>query len=141
MKHLKFTNTDIEIQRCFPVMQQLVPTLEQDQFLKHVRNKENYGYTLLALENDNEIIGVSGVRFYAYFAIGKFLIIDDFVIDKKQHRNGWGTKMFHDIAAFAKENNCSEIHLESSTDLTQAHRFYKTLNMIHSHHHFTLKLT
>lgn len=131
---------DDEIISCFNIMKQLVNSINKKDFLSQVKNKYNMWYKLVFLRMNNKIISIIGIRTYEYFGCGKFLIIDDFVTDKKERGKWYWTKMFQWVKNFAKENQCSQIQLDSNIERYQAHKFYMDMGMKISHHHFSITL-
>jgi len=137
---ITFLKTDAEKKDSFKIMKQLVSKLEEKSYLKQIKRKEKFGYKLLAIKDKDKIISLAGIRFYEYFGCGKFIIIDDFVTNKKYRKLGFGTKLFDWIKKYAKKENCSEIQLNSSIKRHKAHKFYKKQGMKITNYHFTKKI-
>lgn len=131
---------DDEILQCFDIMKQLVNSINKNNFLLQVKRKYEMGYRLVFLKINNEVVSIIGTRIYEYFGCGKFLIIDDFITDKDKRGKGYGKKIFNWVKKFVKENQCSQIQLDSSIELYKAHKFYMNMGMNISHHHFSITL-
>ena len=56
---IALATTDSQIARCFPVMAQLRPHLNAEQFAQQVKRQQHEGYQLAYLEEAGEIV-ISG---------------------------------------------------------------------------------
>jgi GNAT superfamily N-acetyltransferase len=137
---IKIVKNDEEILECFDLIQQLVNSIKKNNFLEQVKRKYEYGYKIVRLKKQEKIISIIGIRIYEYFGCGKFLIIDDFVTDKKMRNQGYGKIIFEWVVKYAEEHQCSQIQLDSNIELFKAHKFYMSMGMNISHHHFSLIL-
>ena len=124
---------------CFSLLKQLVKDLKKETFLLKLNQKTRYGYKLIVLKEKNKVIAIAGVKFYTTFRFAKHLEIDDFVVDKKNRRKGYGKVLFNWLLKYAKKNNCNSIQLNSRVKLNKAHKFYKKMGMKISHYRFYLK--
>lgn len=129
--------TDEEILRAFPVMVQLRPHLQQENFVETIRKQENESYRLISLVVDDRAVAVSGVRILNNLAFGQILYVDDLVVDDKERSKGYGKQMFDWLLEYAKNNHCHRLHLDSGVQRYDAHRFYMgQQKMIIGAHHF-----
>jgi GNAT superfamily N-acetyltransferase len=137
MNKLDFAQTEQQIKACFDVMVQLIPQIENAAvFLEKVRRKQKYGYHLAYCETDGSVFAVAGLRFYEYFGIGKYLVIDDLVVCENHRGRGVGTAFFEAIASYSRAQDCVQIQLDSALDLEGAHKFYQKMGMRQTHRHF-----
>ena len=133
-------NADHEIQRCYAVMAELRPDVQADEFLLRVkRQAEVAGYQLACLV-DKEVKAVAGFRISECLAWGKFLWIDDLATRSGERSKGYGGALFDWLVAYAKQENCEQLHLDSSVLRFDAHRFYLHKRMIIAAPHFALRL-
>lgn len=134
---------DDEIRSCYPVMVELRPHVQPDEFLVRVRRQQEIaGYELayLADEVDGEVKAVAGFRISESLAWGKYLYVDDLVSKSGERSKGYGGNLFDWLVGYAKENNCDQFHLDSGVQRFAAHRFYLIKRMLIEGHHFGLKL-
>ncbi len=82
MTSIQLAESDFKILGCFPVMSQLRPHLEQAKFIEQVRYQMKEGYQLAFLELEEQAMAVAGFRISTCLASGKFLYIDDLVVDE-----------------------------------------------------------
>lgn len=134
---------DDEIRSCYPVMVELRPHVQPDEFLVRVRRQQEIaGYELayVADEVDGEVKAVAGFRISESLAWGKYLYVDDLVSKSGERSKGYGGNLFDWLVGYAKENNCDQFHLDSGVQRFAAHRFYLIKRMLIEGHHFGLKL-
>jgi len=139
--NIRIVNKKEDKVACFYLLKQLVESLEKKDFLNKLKQKGNVGYKLIILEDKDKVLAVAGIKFYNSYRFDKYLEIDDFVVDKKNRRNGYGKLLFDWLVEYAKKNNCNSIQLNSRLKLNEAHKFYKKMGMEVSHYRFHKNLT
>lgn len=128
------------LQRCFPVMAELRPTLLEKDFLTRVKRQQRDGYQLAFLTDKKVVKAVAGYRFSESLSWGKFMYVDDLVTAQKFRSQGHGQKLFKWLVQQAKSRKCDQLHLDSGVQRFGAHRFYLASRMDIIGYHFTLKL-
>lgn len=59
--NVRLANTDEELLRCFPAMQELRPHLDREQFVDRVRRQaDRDGYILVFIEDGGDVVAVAG---------------------------------------------------------------------------------
>ena len=137
---IRLAETDEDIRRCFPVMLELRTHLKPDDFLPRVKRMQSAGYQLAFLEDQGEVKALAGFRIGEMLARGKFMYVDDLVTGEKSRSAGYGARLFDWLAAYAKEQGCEQLDLDSGVQRFDAHRFYFKMRMHISTYHFSLKL-
>lgn len=137
---VQLAKSDSQIIECFPVMFQLRPHLEQAKFVEQVRYQMKEGYQLAFLQVNGLTIAVVGFRIYTCLSLGKFLYIDDLVVEESKRSQGYGQQLFQWLIEYAKNHNCKYLSLDSGVQRFQAHRFYLIQNMNITSHHFAMEL-
>lgn len=141
MTHITLAKSDLEIDRCFPVIQELRPQLVQAEFVSQVRRQEEqYGYQLAYLEDNGCIRTIAGFRTSECLAWGRFLYVDDLITQASDRSKGYGEIMFDWLVEQAKSHSCDQLHLDSGVQRFRAHRFYLQKRMEITSHHFSSKL-
>src|ERR1041384_2569281 len=91
---------DHEIRSCYPVMAELRPHVQAEEFLVRVkRQSERAGYKLAYL-TDGEVRAVAGFRISEGLAWGKYLYLDDLVAKGVDRSKGYGGALFEWLGGF-----------------------------------------
>ncbi|MCC5652455.1 GNAT family N-acetyltransferase [Nostoc sp. XA013] len=121
-------------------MSQLRPHLKQARFIEQVRYQMKEGYQLAFLELEGQAVAVAGFRISTCLASGKFLYIDDLIVDELKRSQGYGQQLFQWLIEYAKNHNCEHLSLDSGVQRFAAHRFYLMERMNITSHHFGIQL-
>ena len=76
---IRVATTEAEIAACYPVIRELRPHIEEEQFLSRIRSQESAGYQLAYVQEANGVVAVAGFRVGENLAWGLFLYVDDLV--------------------------------------------------------------
>ena len=139
MHTIRLSASAVEVARCYPVMRELRPHLNADEFADQVSRQEQAGYRLAYLE-EGEVRSVAGFRILENLAWGKFFYVDDLVTRAADIGKGYGSALLDWLLNHAKEQGCEQFHLDSGVQRFDAHRFYLVKGMAITCHHFVLKL-
>ena len=137
---IRLATTDDEVRRCFPVMVQLRPHLDEPGFLTRVRKQMAGGFELAFVEDEGAVQAVAGFRLMDNLFSGRVLYVDDLVTDETARSRGYGKQLLDWLIDRAKNDGCASLELDSGVQRFDAHRFYLTNRMVISSHHFRLKL-
>ena len=137
---LNFATTPIELNRCFPVLQQLRPHLQQDTFVEYTQELRAEGYQFAYLEAQGQVVCVAGFKIAKNLFLGKHLYIEDLVTLEHARSQNFGAQMMQHLIALAKKEACKAVHLDSGVQRHAAHKFYLNQNMKINCHHFLLEL-
>ena len=133
-------STDAEIARCFPVISQLRPHLDEAGFVERVRRQMDGGYRLAALLDDAGVAAVAGYRISENLASGRHLYVDDLVTDEARRSLGQGAELLGWLEERARGAGCVTFELDSGVHRSGAHRFYFEQRMTISSFHFRKQL-
>jgi len=104
----------------------------EDKFIATVdiykRDMENGTYTVMLIENQNEIVGMA---FYFYIFStwkGKSLYLEDFIISDQFRRRGLGKLLFDSLINEGKQNSCTTIKWQVLGWNEMAISFYNNYN-------------
>jgi GNAT superfamily N-acetyltransferase len=136
MTSIHEAKTDGEITRCFSVMVQLRPHLEESAFVPVVRRQYAGGYRLAFLESSGAVQAVAGYRLLDNLVGGRVLYVDDLVTDSDARSRGYGKALLDWLAERGREQGCAFLELDSGVQRFDAHRFYFVNGMVISSHHF-----
>ena len=123
---IELAESDEAIRACFPVMRELRPhRADADELLRRAREQARAGYRLALLREAGEARAVAGFRIVENLAWGRFLYVDDLVTDPATRSRGCGAALLAWLTERARAEGCAELHLDSGTWRTDAHRFYE----------------
>lgn len=135
---IRIASTDLDIIRCYPVMRELRPQIAEDQFLAKVRSQEQASYRLVFVQHQKEVVAVAGFRISENLAWGRFLYVDDLVTLPAYRSKGIGSRLLSWLKAFAAQEGCLQLHLDSGSHRKDAHRFYEREGMTIAGFHFVV---
>lgn len=138
---IQHAETDERIARCYAVMQELRPHLNETAFIAQVnRQRRNDQYRLAFIEDNGAIVSVAGYRLIEMLAWGRVMYVDDLVTLESHQGKGYGSRMLDWLIEEAKRLGCDQFHLDSGVHRYDAHRFYLHKGMDIRCHHFALML-
>ncbi|MBY0205911.1 MULTISPECIES: GNAT family N-acetyltransferase [Paenibacillus] len=137
MQEVKLMQTTEEIQSTFDVIKLLRPHLIESEYYKQIKRMQQGGYQLAAVLYHSEVKSVAGFRINESLAWKKFMYVDDLITVTDGRSHGFGKTLLHWLENFAKENDCSQIHLDSGVQRHEAHRFYLRERMDITCYHFS----
>jgi len=141
MAVIRLADSDRDLARCGPVMQQLRPHLDAARFVARVRRMQAEGYILAMLEDEaGTVRAVAGFRIRDMLVHGRTLYVDDLVTDAGSRSRGHGRQLLDWLIARARAEGCQEFSLDSGTQRHDAHRFYLRQRLRISSFHFSLPL-
>ncbi len=132
--------TEADIRACWPVMAQLRPHLNEDEFVAAVQRQRDEGYRLAFIPQDSRVLAVAGFRILHSLASGRFCYVDDLVTDATVRSQGLGAELLVWLKAYARSEGCRRLELESGVQRFAAHRFYFKHRMTISYYHFLQEL-
>lgn len=135
---IRLAESEAAIRRCYPVMAQLRPHLEEEEFVARVRRQEASGYRLAYLAVQGAVRSVAGYRVLEMLVRGRHLYVDDLVTDEAYRSQGYGDELFDWLLAQAREAGCTRLELDSGVQRYGAHRFYFRRMMHIASYHFTM---
>ncbi|HWN09470.1 MAG TPA: GNAT family N-acetyltransferase [Pyrinomonadaceae bacterium] len=140
MNRIRVAQTDQQILDCYPVMAELRPHIQRDEFLPLVKRLTEIAGFQLAYLTDSEVKAVAGFRISEWLASGKYLEIEDLVAKTDERSKGYGGELFDWLVEHAKQNNCLQLRLVSRVSRLDAHRFYLRKGMNLEAHYFSMNL-
>lgn len=132
--------TDEDVRRSFPVMRQLRPHLEEDEYVRRVAAQRGGGYRLAVVEEDGIIRAAAGFRIQEQLVQGRHMYVDDLVTDESERSKGHGRALFDWLVALAKADGCVMFELDSGVHRFRAHAFYFEKRMHIAGYHFTMEI-
>ena len=114
-----------EIGACHSVMMELRPHLKDaGSFVRQVMRQREHGYRLSAAWHGDRIVGVIGYRLQENLLYGRFVFVDDLVVQQEFRRDGVGARLLSVARAYARETSCRHFVLDTGLHMALAQRFY-----------------
>jgi GNAT superfamily N-acetyltransferase len=140
---IREATTDPDIARVYPVMRELRAHIAtaQDFIARVRRQRENYGYRLIYVEDAGTPVAASGFRITEYLFSGKMLYVDDLICLESHRGKGFAEALMRWMEELARKEGCAEFHLDSGTFRIPAHHFYYRLGLSITASHFAKNLS
>jgi len=133
--HLATSNE--EIAACHPVMHELRPHINEQEFVSRVRAQTQANdFQMAYVRNKELIVAVAGFRIGYNLAWGRYLYVDDLVTRATHRSQGFGAILLRWLHDFAREAGCEQMHLDSGLHRKGAHQFYERHGMPNTSLHF-----
>ncbi|AXB55958.1 GNAT family N-acetyltransferase [Flavobacterium fluviale] len=102
----------------------LYPNITLEKYKSFLLEMIPHNYTQIAVFENNECLGITGCWSATKLWTGKYLEIDNFVVNPEYRSKGIGKILTDYIEKKAIELECSSIVLDAFTGNFGAHRFY-----------------
>lgn len=140
-KFVKMQNRE-ELERCFPVMKELRPHLNVQEFLEIYRHAHAMdGYEIVAIEQKGQIVALMGYRILYDFVRGRHLYIDDLVSSETKRSQGLGAELLKHAEQIAKGLNCKSMRLCAVLENELGIKFYEKNHWTKRAYAFSKKVT
>lgn len=126
-----------EIKLNFPIIKQLYDssfTLEKYETL--INEMIPNGYKQVTIYKEEKLVAVSGYWINTKLYTGKYLEIDNFVVDENHHGKGFGKTLIEEIEKIAKNSKANAIVLDAFSTNFSAHKFYYNQGYVPKGFHF-----
>jgi ribosomal protein S18 acetylase RimI-like enzyme len=97
----------------FPIVAQLRPHLDAEEFLARVRRQSHSGYELVGAFRNGRLIGLLGMRPVHTLVRGPHLHVDDIVIEESERRAGGGRALMAFAEADARARGMTAVFLDA----------------------------
>lgn len=125
-KRIFSVEDDSDLDRCFPIIRELRPHLELDEYKEIFRNAHaSDGYQIIALEVQGQIIAAMGCRFLSDFVRGKHLYIDDLIASESVRSQGLGAELLKHAEVIALMSDCKTLRLCTGIENERGVQFYE----------------
>ncbi|MDD4976786.1 MAG: GNAT family N-acetyltransferase [Bacteriovorax sp.] len=140
-KKLFAVQTKIDLERCFPILKELRPSLTLSEYIFiYDQAHRTDGYEIVAIEENGKILSVMGYRILYDFVRGKHIYIDDLVSTEEARSKGLGAELLFYAESVAKELNCNGLRLCTGLDNNRGMKFYERNGWIQRAIAYTKKL-
>jgi ribosomal protein S18 acetylase RimI-like enzyme len=120
----------------FSLLRQLTPELSQKEMKFCLELMLPMGYRMFGVYDGKKLVGCTGIWTGAKFYCGKFMEIDNFILDNKYRSKGIGKLLTDYIEKLAKKEKCKVVMLDAYTTNHASHKFYLREGFIIKGFHF-----
>lgn len=121
IKHLK---TKEEMLANLSLLNEVYPTLTLEEYTSELDMMLSNNYSQLAVYEDNECVGLTGLWFGTKLWCGKYVELDNVVVAEKHRSKGIGNILFNKANELASEFGATMLALDSYTTNFKAHKFF-----------------
>lgn len=124
------------------LMRILRPHLDDaERYQTQLQRQAAQGYRLLAALEEGEVVGLAGYRELENLLYGRFLYVDDLVVQPARQRDGLGYRLLAAVRSEALDRGCSHLILDTGLHMPLAQRFYFRQGLLARGLHFAERLT
>lgn len=106
------------------VLQGLYPSLTMVQYATELDLMLPHNYSQLAVFDQDECIAICGIWIGNKLWVGKYLELDNIVVNEAYRSRGVGDLIFKTLEQKAHQENCNMLSLDSYTSNFKAHKFF-----------------
>jgi ribosomal protein S18 acetylase RimI-like enzyme len=99
-----------------------------------------HGYQMVLVWDGDFCAGLSGIWISTKIYSGKYLEMDNVVIDASYRSKGIGTLLTDFITKYAVESGCKTMMLDAYLENDKAHAFYERAGFVRRGYHFIKKM-
>jgi ribosomal protein S18 acetylase RimI-like enzyme len=131
----------VEIASAFPLMRALRPHLiDSDSFVAQIERQMKGGYALLLARDAGAPISLAGYRLLENTIYGRFIYVDDLVVDEAVRRDGVGRALLDAVSVVGRARRCEKLVLDTGLGNSLEQRFYFRAGMLATGMHFAQPL-
>ncbi len=107
------------------LVRQLTPAITDDAYVALLREMVPHRYGQFAVVEDGRAIALSGYWIGHKIYCGRYLEVDNFVVDGPHRSRGIGQLLLDRLIDHAREEGCAHLMLDAYLENSAAHRFYE----------------
>lgn len=130
-----------EMRESYRLIKQLNPEITEEMYLSRLPAMIKAGYSQVIIRDpEDHIIALSGIWINTKIYCGKYLEMDNVVVDMLVRASGVGSILFTHVEEMARKNGCDCIMLDAYKENIRAHGFYVRKGFVSRGFHFIKKL-
>ncbi|WP_226819104.1 GNAT family N-acetyltransferase [Acidithiobacillus montserratensis] len=123
-----------------PLVQLLNPTVSPEQLAQRLQEMTGQGYECAAVFMEDNCVGVAGIWLGTRFWCGRYLDVDNVVVDPAYRDCGIGQQLMNWVENYARHQRCEIMVLDAYVTNQAARRFYERNGYQIVGHHFVKTL-
>lgn len=138
---LRAFTTPAELEACFELMKELRPMLvSPTSFAEQITRQMQHDYHLLGALQNGRVVGLIGYRHLENLLYGRFIYVDDLVVDPSARHLGLGARLLDSVREQAIARDCAHFVLDTGLHMALAQRFYFREGLLARGMHFVQAL-
>lgn len=129
-----------ELAIILPLVQILNPDVAPDLLAQRLQDMVEQGYQCVAVFSDDDCVGVAGIWQGTRFWCGRYLDVDNVVVDPAYRGSGIGRQLMGWVEQYARQQGCEIMVLDAYVTNHSARRFYERMGYQVLGHHFVKSL-
>lgn len=129
-----------ELAMILPLVQELNPGVPSDVLAQRLQDMTAQGYQCAAAFADDCCIGVAGIWLGTRFWCGRYLDVDNVIVDPQYRGAGIGQRLMDWVERYAHREGCEIMVLDAYVTNHPAHKFYQRNGYQIVGHHFVKSL-
>lgn len=126
--------------KCWEVVHELRPNLDQERYLTLILYMIDEGYKLIYIEENDKGVSFCGYRIVTMLHRGRSIYIDDLCTLPEARGKGYARALLNHVLKEAKKEELESIHLDSGHHRHAAHRLYLNFGFNITSHHLAMEL-
>ncbi len=139
MKTVELTTIE-EMFEQIEIIRYLYPNISEEKYKTYLEAMVLHNYTQVAVFDEEECVGLTGLWYGIKLWSGKYLEIDNFIVHPDYRSKGIGKLLTDYVNQKATELGCTMIVLDAYTQNFTAHRFYYNQGYMPRGFHFVKTL-
>lgn len=141
MMAFRFLDTPATQDAGFALMRELRPHLRDSlAFTEQLARQQRQGYCLLGAWQGEQVVGLIGYRSTENLLYGRFIYVDDLVVDPRLRQHGVGAMLIDAVREEARQQGCRHFVLDTGLHMALAQRFYFRQGLLARGMHFVQPL-
>jgi GNAT superfamily N-acetyltransferase len=133
---VKYLTTKKELLSIYPLIRQHHTSMKDADFADLTKDLNDTKYKTIGCYQDEKLVATVGFWIGVRFYCGRYMYVNNFVVDKSQRGNGIGSQVMTWLEKEAKKLGCNAVVLDSYVTNHAAHKFYLNRGYIISNFHF-----
>lgn len=113
-----------EFSAIYPLIKQINQDMKKSEFNQMLKDMMAQGYRCVGAYKGKKLVGVCGLWIITRFWCGRYIEIDNLVVDKNMRSKGIGALLLKWVEKEAKKQKAHHIGAASYSTEGEAHRFY-----------------
>ena len=136
---IRIATTDAELDALADVLLELRPQYNRESLVSRIKVQQQVaGFNVAYGVLDGKVACVAGFVINEKLAWDRHLYVDDLVTAASMRSRGAGKAMIAWLKAYATEQGCQQLHLDSGMQRKDAHRFYDREGFDRAGYHFSI---